>query len=171
MVRELNYLIQNWGTLNAAVMQDDSSSDLISARAQYLKEGNYKSAYSYELHYIPQLLSQVLNKNESIDLRVKNFDLLHQIPLFRELGSALIMRLIPIAKLKESVSLELQVSGRKIKTVDNVYPKNSDLKESHLFNQVVEENAFATNRSFNLRQYMNEDGSSMTLKQLTDRIQ
>lgn len=168
---ELELLMDQMGDIDIRPMGDVSEANEKSARLQYLVDRNYKMAYSHELHYIPLYLATVLNKNERIETRMESYDKLANLDLYKELGAALLMRLIPVSKLKESFSFKLEISGRYLERVyTSTYPANADLTKHNLFNRILQENDYVNDRSQNLRMFLRDDGAPFSSKELLVRF-
>lgn len=157
--------------------------------AAYLAKANAEllEAYSHELEMIPRLLSGLFGKDH-IKEKAQYHAELQAIPLFNEIGITLVLNLISQAdkagnssiKMKDVVSYRLSVTGRGIEPKISEYPvmeRNADgtqvtsenLKKSEIFQRVLNDNAYMTDRSFNLRYYMNEKGDSLSLKEVVTR--
>lgn len=148
---------------------------------------NLLEAYSYELNKIPNFLSGLFGK-EDIKTKLDYYLKLQDIPLFNEMGVTLVLNLISKAdkagistvKMKDAVSYRLSITGRGIEPKITEYPvqeKNADgsdaisqnLQKSEIFQRILNDNAYITDRSFNLRYYMNEKGDSWSLKEIVAR--
>lgn len=170
--QELTHLINNWGRFGSKPVNSEYA-EIGTPDRQRLEDFHmkkYMSAYEQELELIPQLFTKVLNSNEKIADRLTTFSTLQNIPLFHEVGSALILRLVPQNRLAEAVNLRLSISGN---DQDNVkgelsnYPTDSEKQE--LLNVVaaaVAETDHMTDRSFNVKLFINEQGESIGLPTL-----
>ena len=165
----------------AAELKQEAANYFAKAKANFLE------AYSHELAYIPRLLGGLFGKDSVAD-KVKYHEQLQTIPLFKELGITLVLNLISKAdkagtstvKMKDVVSFRLSITGRGIEPKITEYPameKNANgtqvtsenLKKSEIFQRILNDNAYMTDRSFNLRYYMNEKGESLPLKEIVAR--
>lgn len=148
---------------------------------------NLMDAYANELVKIPELLSGLFGKDD-IKTKLNYYLKLQDIPLFVEMGTTLVLNLISQAdkagtssvKMRDAVSYRLSITGRGIEPKISEYPvaeKNPDgtdaisqnLQKSEIFQRILNDNAYMTDRSFNLRYYMNEKGESLSLKEVVAR--
>lgn len=180
----------------AIALEDARLNNYWASKAETLEEkkkfkdktnANLIEAYSHELVKIPNLLSGLFG-SDPIKKKLEYYMQLQDIPLFNELGTYLVLNLISQAdkagtspvKMKDAVSYRLSITGRGIEPKISEYPeaeKNSgtsdvisqNLQKSEIFQRILNDNAYMTDRSFNLRYYMNEKGESLSLKEIVAR--
>ncbi len=193
---ELKKLIRNSGSISSIPMNvdmrvsssemDQRGKDKIAAESKLLEHKDieagklYESAFSYEIGYIPTYLVTLFGEGAIAD-KLKAYDSLQEITLFNELGSSLVLNLIAAEdeagtlKLEDVMTYRLAITGRGIEPkitefpVDRTGIDSQSLKNSEIFQRILNDNNFLTDRSFNLRYYMNEKGDSLTLQQVVER--
>lgn len=172
-IREnLIYLLKNYGTLKAIPMgaknngnssgeERDPVMDAFSAR-------NYVKAYEdWELVLIPQKLAVALNSGYSFKDRYAEFSYLYEkVPLFAEISTALLLKTIPAADLEKIVIARLVMSAKKQTTVISDYPTTEAFNTNNLFKEILAQNAYTSDQSYNLRNYLKEDGSQYSIDEI-----
>lgn len=175
---EIKNILLHWGPLSSIPMQTIGDTD---PRIESKKKGDveihqgkeplsYLDAYSYEIAYMAAYISDMFNENQSLNTRVDSYNKLNNyMDLFREIGSALLLRLVPTDKLKDLITYRLLISGRGIDPVKNEFPANADMTQTNLYNAVLSQNAFIQDRSYNLRNFLNEKGEPMTSVEVIEK--
>lgn len=145
----------------------------------------YLEAFSEDIELISKNLSGLFGK-EDITQKLEYYNKLQKIPLFEEMGITLILNLIDQAdkagtskvKMKDVVSYRLSITGRRMDPLITEYPAKGNLavdgssenkKKSEIFQRILNDNAYLTDRSFNLRYYMDEKGDSLSLEEVVAR--
>ena len=195
---ELLRLIKTVGAISADPMGVDMhlNSDSMDQRAKDKKAGDikayygqkaeaakiYESAFSHELTYIPGYMVTLFGEGAMVE-KLNAYDALQEIPLFNELGTTLVLNLIATEdkngrlKLEDVMTYRLAITGRGIEPKITEFPldrsaiDSQSLKNSEIFQRILNDNNFLTDRSFNLRYYMNEKGESLTVQQVVERAQ
>lgn len=139
-------------------------------RYQQYNRKQYEKAFSIEIRDIPNSLTTVLNKNETLENRLMHFDYLQQFDLFHEIGPILVMQLIPKNQLANIVSYKLSLSAKDKEGTtgeQTTYPEDNDkLEYMNIVSSAVAETNENSNRSFNVRLFINEKGESISLQEL-----
>lgn len=140
-----------------------------------------KIAYNYEIENIPKMLSSIFSQRlptdasqiEKIALNKKKYDkfqfLLSEVPLFREIAGLLLLKLTPDKDIDKYVVARLSMSGRKVNSEISVFPDEASFEKTKLFRGLLDQNGYLTDRSYNLRNFFNEDGQIKTLEQIVIR--
>lgn len=171
-------LLLSWGGLSSIPMGIVGDDD---PRLKAKKEGDlqvyhgkqpiaYLDAYSHEIGYMAAYISDMFNEDKPLLARVESHNKLNSnMDLFKEIGAVIILRLIPNEKLEELLTYRLLISGRGISPINNEFPKNADMTQTNLYNSVLSQNSFVTDRTHNLRMYLSETGEPMSLKETLDK--
>jgi len=137
-----------------------------------------KIAYSYELENIPKYLalifSQTAGKNataeQKVQLNKQKYDrfqhLLNEVPLFREIAGLLLLNLTPEKELHRFVVARLSMSGRNVEPVISTFPDDVAFEKTKVFRTLLDQNGYLLDRSYNLRNFFNENGNIKTLDQI-----
>jgi hypothetical protein len=182
---ELANIIKTWGKINsnpynAQSTSNDMKDPIIEAKKAgdnkyyWEKDGSadYMEAFAGELYIIPNLLSKLFDNKVSINEKLKTYDSLQYIDLFNEVGSTLLLRVIaqqPKNLLEKAVTYRLVITGKGIEPKITEFPENPDLSSSRLFQRILNENSFLTDRSFNLKYFLNDKGEALSLLEAYDQ--
>ncbi len=182
---ELIKIIRNWGPLNSAPVNtenkisvesggDPRTEDKDKGDKAYREEKNgsqyYLEAYSHELGLIPELLSDLFNTDtKPVSKKIDIYSELQGIPLFKEVGTPLMLNMIPKEILSSVLTYRLVITGRGIEPQISEYPKNGNLKSINTYNRVLNDNTILSDRSFNLRYFLNEKGEPKSLVEVVDQ--
>lgn len=169
--KELAYLIKNWGKLGSYPQNSDQPEyDKENSRLAAYRMGRYEEAYAWEMTSIPDLLLRVLNNGYPIEVRIGAFEQLQEIPLFQEIGSSMVLRLIPADRLADAVNYRLSVSGNDSSDIGGQrsdYPEDKSKQEYlNVVSAAISEMTYLSDRSFNVKMFINEQGKSIGLDQL-----
>lgn len=163
-------ILHNYGDLKSEPMgakpyQTGEDRDPI---MEAFRRGNYEEAYAdWELTLIPQKLSVALTNGYSFADRYAAFNYLYQsVPLFSEISTLLLLKLIPDHELDHVVIARLTMSARGQKTVIADFPTTEQFNTSNLFREILAQNSYINDRSYNLRNYIKEDGTLYTLDEI-----
>ena len=137
-----------------------------SFRAKAYKKQDYLAAFEYELTWIPDLYVKLLNENEPIKSRMAAYEQLQNIALFNEIGATLTLKLIPANRLKDTISFRFLISGKHLEGKQTYYPSIGHQENMNVFLNVVANNTYITDRSYNLGFYLNEKGDAYSLDEL-----
>lgn len=167
---EMHYLIKNWGRFGS---QPENSNDYIyggtDPRLDAYNRRNYEEAYVNELKMIPQYLMVILNSKD-VEERLQNFHYLQDIPLFHEIGAALMLRLLPTDRLAEAINYRLALSGSDENNVRGEltnYPDDTTKQQYiNVVASAIAETAYVSERSFNIKLFIDEKGNSISLAEL-----
>lgn len=155
---------------------------------QYDKAASYYlEAYQQELGLIPTYIGRILEPDTANNMqqKLKDYESLQTIPLYKELGTFLVLNLIgqsdkagrSTVTMKDIVSYRLSITARGIEPKVSEYPEinvadkssSDNLRKSDIFRRIIDDNAYLSDRSFNLRYYMNDNGDSLSLKEVVAR--
>ena len=178
----ISEIIKNWGKFSTAPINSGTHGprDTVDPRAKMKSDADrlerkgldssalYKAAYVRDIAIIKNGIFNLFNKNLGMADRIKSYEELRENNLFNEIGSALILGLIPTDLLDEAIVYKLSISGRGIDNVTE-FPKGADSTATNIFLEVLRANTFMVDRSFNLRYYLNEKGFPFSLTEVIDR--
>lgn len=145
--------------------------------------GDYAEAYGYsvetfwngkqriiienEMKLIPQQLAIALDSKNSFDDRYAAFSKLYEkVPLFAEISNVLLLKLLPERDLERLVIVRITMSARNQTTVISDYPTTEAFNTSNLFREILAQNAYISDRTYNLRHYLKEDGTPYTIDEI-----
>ncbi|MBC7456978.1 MAG: hypothetical protein H7235_01910 [Bdellovibrionaceae bacterium] len=169
--KELAYVIKSWGRLGSYPQESEQPEyDRENSRMTAFRMGKYQEAYSWEMTTIPNLLLRVLNKHDAVQSRIAAFEQLQAIPLFQEIGASVVLRSIPTDRLADAVNYRLSVSGNDSSDIGGErsnFPEDTSKQEYlNIVSAAISETSYISDRSFNVRMYINEKGESIGLNQL-----
>ncbi|MFN3453307.1 MAG: hypothetical protein ACK41T_00005 [Pseudobdellovibrio sp.] len=128
---------------------------------------DYGIAFDYDATIIANTLGDILNGTEDAGLKYQKLkNMMAEIPLYNEISSLLLMRLIPKDQLKDVVIARLAFSGSKVDSMISQYPSLTEYNKTVLVRDIMSQNDFILDRSYNLRTYIKEDGSIYTLEEI-----
>ncbi|MEK6627091.1 MAG: hypothetical protein AABY53_00555, partial [Bdellovibrionota bacterium] len=131
------------------------------------QRGVYDKSYLNELIEIPKRLAIILNGDlpaqERYDEIVK---LYNDIPLFYEIKNEMFLHLVPEDQLEKMISFRLVMSGKGKTTLITQFPKVETSKTNNLFREIMAQKGYIDDRSFNLKNYIREDGEIYTLNEV-----
>ena len=138
-------------------------------------------AYEKEIELIPQYLASIFSmynqSNSSPETKMQinklKYDkfqhLLNEVPLFREIAGLLLLRLTPDKDLEKFVVARLSMSGRNVAPAVSTFPNDAAFEQTKVFRSLLDQNGYLLDRSYNLRNFFNEDGNVKTLEQIVIR--
>lgn len=109
-----------------------------------------------DIKYIALFLSHALNPMNSAGERFGNFTKLRNIPLWREYGHLLLLSLLPKEKVPQLISYEMTFVA---KGTPEISYKFGNFSEQNLYNSLIYIQNIITNRSFDLRLWLDSDGN------------
>lgn len=165
--------------MGAATIQSEGQDPIMDA----FHRGNYAEAYGYsietlfggekrlsidwEMHLIPQKLAVALDSRYSFADRYAEFNYLYEkVPLFSEISNVLLLKLLPEADLEKVVLVRITMSAKKQTTLITDYPTTEAFNTSNLFREILSQNGYINDRSFNLRHYLKEDGTQYSIDEI-----
>jgi len=140
-----------------------------------------KIAYSYEIENVPKYLASIFSHKTSdnttpeqkLKINKDKYDkfqhLLNNVPLFREIAGLLLLKLTPDKELEKFVVARLSMSGRKVQPSISTFPDETAFDKTRVFRSLLDQNGYLLDRSYNLRNFFNEDGNIKTLEQIVVR--
>lgn len=163
-------ILKNYGTLKSRPLgaKDQYSSEDRDPVMEAFQRRDYVTAYKdWELTLIPQKLAIALNSAYSFQDRYAEFTYMYEkIPLFAEISTALLLKTIPSADLEKIVIARLVMSAKKQPTVISDYPTTEAFVTNNLFKEILSQNAYISDQSYNLRNYLKEDGSQYSIDEI-----
>ncbi len=178
-------ILKHYGTLKSRPMGANQfqSSDEKDWSMEAFQRGNYVEAYGHtvekrfggeirisndwEMHLIPMKLAVALDSRYSFADRYAEFSYLYEkVPLFSEISNVLLLKLLPEADLEKVVIVRITMSAKKQPTLITDYPTTEAFNTSNLFREILAQNAFMNDRSYNLRHYLKEDGSQYSIDEI-----
>jgi hypothetical protein len=174
-------IINNWGKIDSRPINTDgaqrdsiegkrleskNSGDAAFSRGQN-GSAKYIDAFEQEIREIPQLVENLFNANiKPVSQKLVVYEHLQNKPLFNEIGTQLLLSLIPNNLLDEAVIYKMVITGRGIEAKTSEYPVNADMTSLNIYNRILNESAFFSDRSFNLRYYLNEKAEPLSLAEV-----
>lgn len=144
-----------------SMMRDQDS------RFKAFKKNDYVNAYLSELSLIPNKLALALDKSAPLDVRHKAYlDLDQTTELFNEIREVLLLKLIPANLLPDVVLAKLALSAKKQEGAELYFPSKSVYDRNNSFREITYQTQYILNRSFDLRNYIKEDGSFYTAEEV-----
>lgn len=178
-------VLKHYGTLKSRPMgaQPYQSSDMKDPYMEAFNAGKYAEAYGYsvenlfggekrvsidwEMHLIPMKLAVALDSRYSFADRYAEFSYLYEkVPLFSEISNVLLLKLLPAEDLEKVVLVQVTMSAKNQKTLITNYPNTEAFNTSNLFREILAQNGYMNDRSFNLRHYLKEDGSQYSIEEI-----
>lgn len=178
-------IVNNYGRLKSKPIgaKDYPSGDEKDPVMEAYQRGNYAEAYGYEVEtrwggekrinidqemlLIPQKLALALNSQYSFSDRYAAFDYLYdKIPLFNEISTLLLLKVVPKNILERVVIVRISMSASGQTPLITDYPTTESFNTTNLFREIMSQNGYINDRSYNLRHYLKEDGSQYTLKEI-----
>lgn len=177
-------VLKNYGSLKSRPMGAKSqSSDEKDWSMEAFQRGNYVEAYGHsvekrfggeirinndwEMMLIPMKLAVALDSRYSFADRYAEFSYLYEkVPLFSEISNVLLLKLLPEADLEKVVLVRITMSAKNQPTLITDYPTTEAFNTSNLFREILAQNTFMNDRSYNLRYYLKEDGSQYSIDEI-----
>lgn len=162
-------ILQNYGTLKSKPLgAKDVGGDERDPVTEAFQRRDYVTAYKdWELVMIPQKLAVALNSAYSFKDRYAEFSYLYEkIPLFAEISTALLLKTVPAKDLERIVIARLVMSAKKQTTVISDYPNTETFVTNNLFKEILAQNAYISDQSYNLRNYLKEDGTQYSIDEI-----
>lgn len=129
--------------------------------------GDYEYAFAKEINDVANRLENIFNKNTSSNDKYIAFQkLTEEIPLFNEINALILLKILPEHNLENSVVARLAISGRDVQGSVMEFPNKEEFKKMILFKDILSQNDFIVDRSYNLRNYLKEDGSIYSLDEV-----
>jgi hypothetical protein len=169
---ELVRIIKHYGKFRSLPMNLNSNTEgggSVDPRMKAYQMGDYLNAYDkdWEQLVIPRYLSIVLNANYSVEERYKAYsDLNYNVPLFSEINGILLSRLIPANVLPQVVIARLSLSARNQTASESFYPSREAYNKLNIFREITYQTQFILNRTYDLRNFLKEDGSSYSAEEV-----
>ncbi len=163
ILKELLQIIKHYGKLNSKPMgaKPFAGADEKDWAMEAYNQGKYAEAYEgWELTLIPSKLAIALSDRYSFEDRYKEFSYLYEkVPLFSEISTVLLLKLLPENELEKVVIVRFMMSAKNQKTVISDYPTTESFNTSNLFREILAQNSYISDLSYNLRNYIREDGT------------
>lgn len=172
---ELKNVIRTWGRLGSEPVYTSQSDETIDSkfRLEKFHQGKYVEAYSWELDLIPDRLINIFSSNITTAEKMKYFSELQNIPLFNEIGPALVVRLIPEDKLADAINYRLEFTGMDFKgntgALTNFPSDTSKQGYINIVANAIAQTEHTVDRTYNLRLFINEKGESYSLQDLANQ--
>lgn len=166
---ELDLIIRSYGKFKSQPMNITQDAETRDPRLEAFNRGNYSEAYtdSWEKYVIPSQLGVVLNAAYSAEDRYKAYQyLMTNVPLFSEINGMLLMRLIPQEHLADVVLGKLALSAKNQQAAEVYFPSKQKYETTNVFRDIVYQTNFILNRTYDLRNYMKEDGSIYSIDEV-----
>lgn len=173
--QELILIIKHYGKFRSMPMSlqpESSEGQLQDPRKIAYQRGDYINAFDkdWEQTVIPNKLSIVLNSQYSIAERYKAYAELNQdVPLFAEINAALLLRIFPAEELSKVAIAKLIMSGRNQDSIEAYFPSKEEYNKSNVFREVTYQTQYILNRSFDLRNFIKEDGTIYSADEILDQ--
>lgn len=112
---------------------------------------------------LTDIFSNLVNLNQKFrlfdELTLKN-------DLFADFGLAIMMNVIDPETISECVLVQFSYSGHEMGSGVLNYPSEEQFNRINLFKNIIEQNNYILDRSYNLRNFLKEDGTPFTLPEL-----
>lgn len=173
--QELILIIKNYGKFRSMPMglqADSGEGQQQDPRKIAYHRGDYINAFNkdWEQYVIPNKLAIVLNSQYTIADRYKAYAELNQdVPLFAEINAALLLRIFPAEDLGKVAIAKLIMSGRNQESIEAYFPSKDEYNKSNVFREVTYQTQYILNRSFDLRNFIKEDGSIYSAEEILDQ--
>ncbi len=168
--KELIQVIKSFGTFRSQPMGlMPSSEGRQDPRAAAFQRGDYLNAYNedWEQYVIPIHLAAVFDTSKSAAERYQAYKVLNDtVPMFSEINNLLLMKLIPSDLLPEVIVTKLTVSAKNQDTQESYYPTKEIYNKSNAFREITYQTDYILNRSYDLRNFMKEDGSTYSTEEI-----
>lgn len=129
--------------------------------------GETRISIDWEMLLIPQKLAIALDSRYSFADRYAAFSYLYEkVPLFSEISNVLLLKLLPEQDLEKTVIVRIVMSAKGQKTLITDYPNTEAFNTSNLFREILAQNAYMNDRSYNLRHYLKEDGTQYSIDEI-----
>ncbi len=143
--------------------------DALDQRSAAFHRGDYLNAYNndWEQYVIPVKLAEVFDSTKTIDEKHKSYIyLMNNVPLFSEIRTKILLRLIPENLLPQFVTFKLTVSAQKQTAIENYYPSKEVYLKSNIFHLINEQTEFLLKRTYDLRNFLKEDGAIYSAQEI-----
>ncbi len=170
--KELIQIIKNFGTFKSRPMNlqpTSGDSGPQDPRAVAFQRHDYINAYSadWEQYVIPIKLAEVFDVTKSSIERYMAYKELNEtVPLFGEINNVLLLRLVPADSLSEVIVAKLSMSAAGQEGLDSYYPSKEQYNKSNAFREITYQTNYILNRSYDLRNFMKEDGSTYSTEEI-----
>lgn len=112
-------------------------------------------------------ITEIFSTHTTYDKKYEIFDkLIKKNSLFSEFGSVLLINTLNPSSLNDCVLIQFSYSSHELGSLVQKYPSDEDFNRINLFKNIVDQNNYILDRSYNLRNYLKEDGSPFTLEEL-----
>lgn len=178
-------ILENYGKLKSRPIgaKQAYEADQSDFAMEAYKKGDYAEAYGYsveklfggqkrvsidnEMLLIPQKLSVALDSRYSFEERYAEFTYLYEkVPLFSEISNVLLLKLLPTSALERLVLVRISMSAKGQSTLITDYPTTEAFNTSNLFREILGQNGYMNDRSYNLRHYLKEDGTQYSVNEI-----
>lgn len=112
-------------------------------------------------------LTWIFNPAFDLDQKFQLFDdLTLKNDLFADYGLVIMMNVVNPETISQYVLAQLSLSGHEMGSQVQFYPSEKDFARINLFRNIVEQNNYILDRSYNLRNFLKEDGKPYDLNEL-----
>ncbi len=151
--REIVNIFESWGWIKTQAQSSPEASE------------SELDKYKSQINTIVSDMTNLFNASVPMEKRIASYSNLQGNPLFHEIGTTLMLRIIPEQEIEKSVLYKLVISGHGFEPVVSKYPPQDDMEETNIFNRILSNNMFLVDRSFNLRYYLTEKGNPLSLSE------
>lgn len=126
----------------------------------------YVEAYEKELAIIPEKLALALSKGD-VNARYAAFnDLYSEVPLFAEVSTLLLLKIIPENELPNVITASFIMSAKNQEAVISYYPTEAHYNSKSLLKDFLKQNSHIHDNRFNLKKYIKTDGQIRTVDEI-----
>jgi hypothetical protein len=133
------------------------------SKIKSLEGTSYRTDKDQVVTKLPAIFSNSSDLNDKFnaltELTTKN-------QLFSDYGSVIMMNVMNPESISESVLAQLSYSGHDIEAAVSKYPSEESFNRINLFKNIIEQNNYILDRSYNLRHFLKEDGKPYSLPEL-----
>ncbi len=168
--KELIQIIKNFGKFRSQPMgvalQNDDRQD---PRVVAFQRGDYLNAYNenWEQYVIPIKLAEVFDTSKSPTERYQAYKILTDtVPMFGEINNLLLLKLVPNDLLSDVIVAKLSISATGQDSLEAYYPTKDLYNKSNAFREITYQTNYILNRSYDLRNFMKEDGTTYSTEEI-----
>lgn len=155
--REIANIFESWGWIKTQAQSSPEASE------------SELDKYKSQINSIVADMANLFNASVPMEKRIASYSNLQGNPLFHEIGTTLMLRIIPKQEIEKAVLYKLVISGHGFEPVVSKYPPQDDMEETNIFNRILSNNMFLVDRSFNLRYYLTDKGNPLSLSEAMER--
>lgn len=119
-----------------------------------------------EKNEVVKKLTDIFSSSVNLNHKFRLFDELMKNDLFADFGLTIMINVINPETVSECVLVQLSYSGHEMGSGVLKYPSEEAFNRVNLFKNIIEQNNYILDRSYNLRNFLKEDGNPYSLPEL-----